>query len=129
MKKYFAYDIIEADAIIVYLNPFLCYHMICNRLFLFCFTMEGKTMERPHFDIEASGAKMRQIRVSRHISVKEVMDYMEFESTQAIYKWEAGKCLPQADNLVALAFLYNVSPTELLVREDQESSFSLQKCA
>ena len=79
-------------------------------------------MERPHFDIVASGARMKEIRRQRNISVKQVMEYMGFESTQAVYKWEAGKCCPQADNLVALAILYNVSPMELLVEEDLVSS-------
>ena len=79
-------------------------------------------MERTHFDIVASGERMRQIRRQRNISVKQVMEYMGFESTQAVYKWEAGKCYPQADNLVALAILYHVSPMELLVEEDLVSS-------
>ncbi len=79
-------------------------------------------MERPRFDIVASGERMREIRKQRNISVKQVMEYMGFESTQAVYKWEAGKCYPQADNLVALAILYNVSPIELLVEEDLVSS-------
>ncbi len=79
-------------------------------------------MERPRFDIVASGERMREIRKQRNISVKQVMEYMGFESTQAVYKWEAGKCYPQADNLVALAILYNVSPMELLVEEDLVSS-------
>ena len=81
-------------------------------------------MERPHFDIVASGARMKEIRRQRNISVKQVMEYLGFESTQAVYKWEAGKCYPQADNLVALAILYNVSPMELLVEEDLVSSSS-----
>ena len=81
-------------------------------------------MERPHFDMVASGERMKQIRKQRNISVKQVMEYMGFESTQAVYKWEAGKCYPQADNLVALAILYNVSPTALLVEEDLVSSSS-----
>ena len=72
-------------------------------------------MERPHFDIVASGARMRAIRQERKISVKQVMEYMGFESTQAVYKWEAGKCFPQADNLIALAILYRVSPMVLLI--------------
>ncbi len=84
-------------------------------------------MERPRFDIVASGERMKQIRKQRNISVKQVMDYMGFESTQAVYKWEAGKCYPQADNLVALAILYNVSPMELLVEEDLASSSSRLK--
>ena len=79
-------------------------------------------MERPHFDIVASGARMKMISQQRNISVKQVMEYMGFESTQAVYKWEAGKCYPQADNLIALAILYRVSPMELLVEEDVASS-------
>ena len=81
-------------------------------------------MGRPHFDIVASGARMRAIRQERKISVKQVMEYMGFESTQAVYKWEAGKCFPQADNLIALAILYRVSPMELLVEEDLVPSSS-----
>ena len=79
-------------------------------------------MERPHFDIVASGQRMRAIRKAQRITVKQVMEYMGFESTQAVYKWEAGKCYPQADNLIALAKLYHVSPMELLVEEDRVSS-------
>ena len=77
-------------------------------------------MVRPQFDMAASGRRMRNIRRERKISVKQVMEYMGFESTQAVYKWEAGKCYPQADNLLALAKLYQVSPAELLVEEDNE---------
>ena len=75
-------------------------------------------MERPHFDLAASGQRMREIRRDRNISVRQVMEYMGFESTQAVYKWEAGKCFPQADNLLALAVLYHVNPME----EDSLSS-------
>ena len=81
-------------------------------------------MERPRFDIVASGERMKEIRKQRNISVKQVMEYMGFESTHAVYKWEAGKCYPQADSLVALAILYSVSPMELLVEEDLVSSSS-----
>ena len=79
-------------------------------------------MERPQFDLIASGRRMREIRKARRITVKQVMEYMGFESTQAVYKWESGKCYPQADNLLALAMLYRVSPMELLVEEDSLSS-------
>ena len=66
-------------------------------------------MERPHFDIVASGARMRAIRQERKISVKQVMEYMGFESTQAVYKWEAGKCFPQASGRQFDCFSYFVS--------------------
>lgn len=81
-------------------------------------------MNRPLYDITASGLRMREIRKARHISVAEVMEYMGFESRQSIYKWEKGKCYPQADNLMALAKLYSVSPTELMVEADLTGSAS-----
>ncbi len=39
---------------------------------------------------------------------------MGLSSVQSIYKWEAGQCFPQADNLLALARFYHVSPFDLL---------------
>lgn len=85
-------------------------------------------MERPQFDMVASGQRMREIRKARNISVKQVMEYMGFESTQAVYKWESGKCYPQADNLLALAMLYHVNPMELLVEDGNlSSSFFVKK--
>lgn len=82
-----------------------------------------KRTYRPYFDLVASGQKMREIRKNRHISVEEVRRYMGFESVQAIYKWERGECLPQADTLIALSLLYQVNPIELL-EEDRELSSS-----
>lgn len=85
-------------------------------------------MERPYFDMVASGARMKKIREERNLSVRDVMEYMGFESTQAIYKWEAGKCYPQADNLIALAMLYNVNAIAFFMEEDEMSSFSVLNC-
>ena len=82
-------------------------------------------MERPHYDLTASGERMRNIRKQRNITVKEVQCYMEFESSQAVYKWESGKCFPQADNLIALAKLYQVNPMDLLVEEGHSPLFLL----
>lgn len=86
-------------------------------------------MERPRYDLTASGRRMRQIRSLRHISAKQVMEYMGFASEQAVYKWERGECFPQADNLLALARLYQVSPYELIItKEDSEESSFAWNC-
>ncbi|HUM84889.1 MAG TPA: helix-turn-helix transcriptional regulator [Lachnospiraceae bacterium] len=74
-------------------------------------------MTKPQYDIEASGKKMKEIRISRGLSARQVMDYMGLTSVQSVYKWEAGKCYPQADNLLAIAKLYGVDPFDLLVEE------------
>ena len=81
-----------------------------------------KRVYRPYFDLVASGQKMRKIRKERQISVEEVRQYMGFESVQAIYKWERGECLPQADTLIALSLLYQVNPIELLEEDTEVSS-------
>lgn len=78
-------------------------------------------MKKPVFDPILSGEQLRQIREEKGIKVKEVAEYMGFLSTQAIYKWEKGKCFPQADNLIALALLYDVNPADLLVEERTDS--------
>ncbi len=86
-------------------------------------------MDRPFFDLEASGARMREIRRQRNISVRQVMTFMGFESEQAVYKWEAGKCFPQADNLIALAMFYEVNPMDLLVEKESSSREMLERAA
>lgn len=51
---------------------------------------------------------------------------MELESTQAIYKWEQGRCFPTVDNFAALARMYDMHVEELLV-EVQGTSIVLFK--
>ena len=63
----------------------------------------SNTQQRPMYDLTASGKRMKNIRISRGFSIKDVRDYMGFSSVQSIYKWESGQCFPQADNLLALA--------------------------
>ncbi len=46
-------------------------------------------MTKPQYDIEASGKKMKEIRISRGLSARQVMDYMGLTSVQSVYKWEA----------------------------------------
>ena len=73
--------------------------------------------ERPEYNLIATGKNMRRLRKERKLSVEDVRKYMKLGSVQAIYKWELGQCFPAADNLLALAELYQVNPTQLLIRE------------
>lgn len=73
--------------------------------------------KRPEYNLAKTGERIRILRKERNISVEQIRKYLQFESTQAIYKWENGKCFPQADNLLALAKLFKVSPTEILVEK------------
>ena len=69
---------------------------------------------RPEYDMKAMGQKMKYYRKLRMLTVEEVRAYMLLSSVQAIYKWESGMCFPSADNLMALAELYQVSPVDLM---------------
>jgi len=88
--------------------------------------MEVDEMNRPYFDLVATGKRMRAIRKSRKFTVEQVRDYMEFESVQSIYKWERGECLPQADTLIALSILYHVNPIEFFQEDAEASSYILK---
>lgn len=73
--------------------------------------------QRPEYNLSATGKNLRRLRKERRLTVEDVRRYMKFSSVQAVYKWELGHCFPSADNLLALAELYEVSPAELLVKE------------
>ena len=79
-------------------------------------------IKRPEYNMLKTGEKIRKLRKERNISVEQIRRYLRFESTQAIYKWEKGKCFPQADNLMALARLFEVSPADIMV-EDRSRTY------
>ena len=77
----------------------------------------------PVIDLVKTGSRIRQLRVARGLTVRQVQDHFGFEYPQAVYKWEAGKCLPTVDNLLVLRRLFHVEHIEdLLVLQDQEVS-------
>lgn len=41
-------------------------------------------------DTIKTGARIKELRKERHITVAQLAEYMGFESEQAIYKWQRG---------------------------------------
>ena len=74
---------------------------------------KGKT-KRHEYDLKKTGEAMRKARIDAGLTIKEVRDYLEVGSLQAIYKWESGKGFPQADRLLQLAELYGIKVEELM---------------
>ena len=74
-------------------------------------------IKRPEYDLKRTGEQIRKLRKERNISVDQIREYMKFGSSQAIYKWEKGQCFPQADNLLALAKLFDVNPNEIMIEK------------
>ncbi len=73
--------------------------------------------KRPEYNLSATGRNLRRLREEKKLSVEEVRRYMKLESVQAIYRWELGYNFPAADNLLALAELYEVNPAKMLIRK------------
>ena len=63
---------------------------------------------RLEYDKKIIGENLRRCRIAKHFTIEEVREYLQIGSQQAIYKWEEGRCYPQADNLLALMQCYEV---------------------
>ena len=66
-------------------------------------------MVRREYDFHVIGSNLKKLRIMNNMTVEYVREYMQLGTVQAIYKWERGDCLPQADSLLALMELYGVS--------------------
>lgn len=89
-------------------------------------------MDYPVLDLKATGNRINKLRKENHLKVTEVAEYMGFESTQAVYKWQRGECLPTVDNLYALSRLLHTLVDNILIGErerDDDPSFSLYICS
>jgi len=71
----------------------------------------------PVIDPVATGNNIRQLRLERGLTVREMQDYFGFEEPRAIYKWQSGETLPSVDNLYALGSLFEVPMEKILVQK------------
>ena len=87
--------------------------------------------EFPILDPVATGARIRELRIKNELTVEQVRDFLGLESTQAIYKWQRGECMPSIDNLYALAMLFGTSVDGILRgsrgEDEKSSSFELRR--
>ena len=69
----------------------------------------------PVIDVPETAENLRHLLNEKHISVRQVADYMGFEQPQAVYKWLSGKSLPTVDNLLALSRYLDISMESILI--------------
>ena len=69
---------------------------------------------RPEYDMKLIGQNLRRLRISKKLSVEDVRKYLCLGSVQAIYKYEKGKCYPQADTMFALMELYDAGLKDII---------------
>lgn len=88
-------------------------------------------MDYPVLDARATGARIKELRKARHLTVEDVAGFMGFESEQAVYKWQRGDSLPTVDNLYALSRLFGTSVDNILrgnkERDEDLSLFVFEK--
>ena len=66
-------------------------------------------------DLQATGMNIRNLRKERSLKVADIQDFFDFNTPQAIYKWERGDRLPTVDNLVGLARIFKCSMESILI--------------
>ena len=81
------------------------------------------TCTYPVIDPIATGKNIRNLRVERGLSVKQLQSFFNFEEPRAIYKWQAAQCLPNIDNLFALSALFGVPMDRIIIGEERRIDF------
>jgi DNA-binding transcriptional regulator YiaG len=77
-------------------------------------------MSFPVLDTIATGQRIRELRIQKHLRVEDVSEYMGFESVQAVYKWQRGETMPTVDNLYALSSLFE-TPIDDILRGSEDA--------
>ena len=94
----------------------------CNCKLAITFGGIQMNMEFPTIDVKATGARIKELRKERGLTIRDVSEYMGFTTDQAVCKWQRGDSLPTVDNLYALSRLYGTTMEDILVEYDEMSS-------
>jgi transcriptional regulator with XRE-family HTH domain len=76
-------------------------------------------MVYPVLDPIATGERIRELRKQNNLKVREVSEYMGFESEQAVFKWQRGDSMPTLDNMLALSRLFKTSIDDIVCERNE----------
>ena len=79
-------------------------------------------MQYPSLDLQATGARIRELRMQKHLRVEDISTFMGFDSPVSVYKWQRGDSLPTVDNLYALSRLLETTIENILVPYEKEDA-------
>lgn len=71
----------------------------------------------PMINLSETGKKIKQFRIEKGMSVKNLAEVMQFETVQAVYNWQEGKTLPSLENIMLLSELFEKSFEDIIVFE------------
>ena len=69
----------------------------------------------PVIDLEETAKNITKLRKDNNLSIKDLQEIFNFTSPVPIYNWQAGRALPNIDNLVILASVFKVKIDDILV--------------
>ena len=69
----------------------------------------------PLIDKRETGINLRRIMDDRHISPRDVQEYLGLGCVQSVYRWLDGVSMPTVDNLYALSEMFKL-PIDAMVR-------------
>lgn len=85
---------------------------------------EALMKQRPEYDLEVIGKNLKRLRKEKKLSVEEVREYLCLGTVQAVYKYEKGKCYPQADTMFALMELYEANLFDIVCEHEEDCASS-----
>ncbi len=77
----------------------------------------------PVIDTFQTGQNIKCIMQTKGLSVKEVQNFLGFNTPQGIYHWFDGKTMPTLDNIYALSELFRM-PVDLILRGNRKYVFA-----
>ena len=76
-----------------------------------------KLIRHPMINLRRTGYNIKMLREKQGMSVKSLSNFLEFESVQSVYNWEAGKPIPSLETLKLLSEIFEKSIEEILIYE------------
>ncbi len=70
----------------------------------------------PTIDMVATGMNIMKLRKQAGLTVRDLQTIFGFTTPQAIYKWQNGTSMPTVDNLIVLAFVFDVRVDDIVVK-------------
>jgi ribosome-binding protein aMBF1 (putative translation factor) len=74
-----------------------------------------ETQESSVIDEIATGNKIKKLITESGLSIRQISEKMMFTTPTLVYKWIKGKSMPTIDNIVVLAFIFDVKVDDIIV--------------
>ena len=75
------------------------------------------TIEPLYFglDMAATGANISRLRKEHGLTIRDIQQYMGFDTPRSIYRWEAGEAIPALENLKILSQVFGTTLDDILI--------------